>query len=231
MGYYIVSTFSQFNLGYQLRMGEDCVKWLIAKLMGFEKKARQFYYDDKRLQWDARLEYDFNQEIQCQICHKPFNTNHSDKVRDQDHVTGQYRVAAHKWCNICLSRTCKITVFFHNLRSYDSHFITMALKDFEVVEIRVIGHGMEKYLTLSLGKYLIFKDSLQFLGSSLDTLAKNLLKTGLESFKHLSRKLIGTEAQEFRLIVRKGCTPTNTWTVGKRWTSCNSHPRRRSTRS
>ena len=53
----------------------------------------------------------------------------------------------------------------------------MALKDFEGVEIRVIGQGMEKYMTLSLGKYLVFKDSLQFLGSSLATLAKNLLKT------------------------------------------------------
>ena len=33
----------------------------------------------------------------------------------------------------------------------------MALKDFEGVEIRVIGQGMEKYLILSLGKYLVFK--------------------------------------------------------------------------
>ena len=73
----------------------------------------------------------------------------------------------------------------------------MALKDFEGVEIRIIGQGMEKYLTISLGKYLFFKDSLQFLGSSLATLAKNLLKTGLDSFKHLSRKFPGTEAQEF----------------------------------
>ena len=75
------------------------------------------------------------------------------------------------------------------------------------MEIRVIGQGMEKYLTLSLGKYLVFKDSLQFLGSSLATLAKNLLKTGLESFKHLTRQFLGTEAQEFRLLVRKGVYP------------------------
>ena len=66
---------------------------------------------------------------------------------------------------------------------------------------------MEKYLTLSLGKYLVFKDSLQFLGSSLATLAKNLLKTGLESFKHLTRQFLGTEAQEFRLLLRKGVYP------------------------
>ena len=82
--------------------------------MGFEKKAMQFYYDDKRLQWDARLAYEFNYDTQCHICHKPFNTNHSDKVRDHDHVTGQYRGAAHKWGNIRLRRACKIPIFFHN---------------------------------------------------------------------------------------------------------------------
>ena len=71
----------------------------------------------------------------------------------------------------------------------------------------MIGQGMEKYLTLSLGKYLVFKDSLQFLVSSLATIAKNLLKRGLESFKNLSRKFIGTEAREFRLHVRKGVYP------------------------
>ena len=49
-----------------------------------------------------------------------------------------------------------------------------------------------------------FKDSLQFLGSSLATLAKNLLKMGLESFNHHSRMFIGVEAWEFRLLVRKG---------------------------
>ena len=159
------------------------------------------------MQWDARLAYEYNYEILCHICHKPFNTNHADKVRDNEHVTGKYRGAAHKWCNIRLRRTCKIPVFFHNFRGYDSHFITLALKDFEGVEIRVIGQGMEKYLTLSLGKYLVFKDSLQFLGSSLATLAKNLLKTGLESFKHLTRQFLGTEAREFRLLVRKGVYP------------------------
>ena len=107
----------------------------------------------------------------------------------------------------------------------------MALKDFEGVEIQVIGQGMEKYLTLSLGKYLVFKDSLQFLGPTLATLAKNLLKTGLESFKHLTRHFLGVEAREFRLLVRKGCIRMSIWIAGRRWTSSNSHPRRHSTRS
>ena len=39
----------------------------------------------------------------------------------------------------------------------------MAMKEFTGRDIKVIGQRMVKCLTLSLGKYLVFKDSLQFL--------------------------------------------------------------------
>ena len=84
---------------------------------------------------------------------------------------GNYRGPSHKGCNLSLRPICKIPVFLQNLRSYDSNFITMALKDFEGVEIRVIGQGIEKFLLLPLGKYLVFKCCLHFLGSSIATLA------------------------------------------------------------
>ena len=69
-----------------------------------------------------------------------------------------------------MRQTSKIPVFFQNFRGYDSHFIAMALKDFPGEDIKVIAYGIEKYLALSLGKYITFKDSYQFLGSSLATL-------------------------------------------------------------
>ena len=67
-----------------------------------------------------------------------------------------------------------------NFMRYDSHFIAMALQDFAGVDTKVSGQGMEKYLTVSLGKFIIFKDSYQFIRSSLATLPKKLQKTGLE---------------------------------------------------
>ena len=67
---------------------------------------------------------------------------------------------------------------------------------------------MEKYLTLSLHKNLVFKDSLQFLDWRLATLTKNHFKTGLESFKHLSRMFIGVDAGEFFLLNCKGVKPS-----------------------
>ena len=66
---------------------------------------------------------------------------------------------------------------------------------------------MEKYLTHSLGKYLIFKDSLQFLASSLATLAKYLEKTGLESFFRLRKRFHGFESDDIRLLAQKGVYP------------------------
>ena len=49
-------------------------------------------------------------------------------------------------------------------------------------EIRVIGQGMQKILTITLGKHIVFKDSLHFMGASLQTLGSNLLKDGFDKF-------------------------------------------------
>ena len=48
------------------------------------------------------------------------------RVRDHCHITGKYRGSAHQDCNLKLKikpEEIKIPVIFHNLRSYDSHFI------------------------------------------------------------------------------------------------------------
>ena len=65
------------------------------------------------------LAYSYKHEIHCHICRKPFETNHTDTVRDQDQVTGQYQRAAHKWCNLRVLCTSKINGFFHNILGYD----------------------------------------------------------------------------------------------------------------
>ena len=66
---------------------------------------------------------------------------------------------------------------------------------------------MEKYLTRSLGKYLVFKDSLQFLGSSLQTLVTNLAKGGVDQFLNLKKRFPDENDEGLRLIVRKGGYP------------------------
>ena len=74
-------------------------------------------------------------------------------------------------------------------------------------DIAVIGQGMEKYLTLSIGKYLVFKNSLQFLGTSHSTRPQNLLMGGVEQFRQLKAQNPTISDDKLQLLVRKGVYP------------------------
>ena len=45
------------------------------------------------------------------------------KVKNHDHIIGEYRGSVHQDCNLNFNRSIKITVMFHNLENYDSHLI------------------------------------------------------------------------------------------------------------
>ena len=66
-----------------------------------------------------------------------------ENVRDDCHVTGKFRGAAHWGCNINFQFTEKVSVIFHNLRGYDSHLIFNELDKFNI-KISVIPNGLEK---------------------------------------------------------------------------------------
>ena len=73
---------------------------------------------------------------ECWICDGPFE-DYSDgdthglwKVKDHDHITGEYRGAAHSKCNLLLridAYHTPIPVFFHNLKNYDAHHLMSAV--------------------------------------------------------------------------------------------------------
>ena len=54
------------------------------------------------------------------------------------------------------------------------------------VKANVIPNGLEKYLTFTINKNVVFIDSMQFINSSLDALVKNLSDN---DFKHLSEEV------------------------------------------
>ena len=56
----------------------------------------------------------FQKSNNCWIC-KNFISNDEDKVRDQCQVTGKFRGAGHKSCNLNLQLTKKVPVIFHKL--------------------------------------------------------------------------------------------------------------------
>ena len=104
-----------------------------------------------------------------------------DKVRDNCHVTGRFRGAAHNKCNINLRLPRKLPIIFHNLQGYDGHIIFKELNNFDV-DIAVIPKRIDKYMNIIVNKHITLIDSLQFYNGSLDTLASNINN---EDFKHL----------------------------------------------
>ena len=63
---------------------------------------------------------------------------------------------------------------------------------------------MEKYMVLSWGDHIVFKDSYQFLTCSLEELASNLLKAGRGKFKQFLAEFQGQSAD---MLLRKGVYP------------------------
>jgi hypothetical protein len=138
------------------------------------------------------------------------------KVADHDHLTGQFRGAAHSSCNLKYKNPRFIPIFFHNLAGYDAHlFIKEFGKDNE--HIKLIQNTEEKYISFSkILKYdaldeehkpiingieLRFIDSFKFPSNSLDKLAKNLRKV---QFKELSKYF---PKEHLNLITKKLAHP------------------------
>ena len=132
----------------------------------------------------------------CWICNKLIENE--DKVRDHCHIIGKCRGAAHWNCNINLKVSKKLVVIFHNSRGYDSHLIFKELSKFNC-NIDVIPNGLEKYMSFSLNKNIVFIDSMLFMNSSLDKLVKNL-----NDFKYLSNVF---KDERLKLVTKKGIHP------------------------
>ena len=140
-------------------------------------------------------EHLFQQSNSCWIC-KKLIANDEEKVRDHCHITGRFRGAAHRNCDINSQLTKKVPVIFHNLRGYNSHLIFNELGKFDV-KISVITNGLEKYMAFFKKKNLELIDSMQFMNSSLDKLIKNLSDEDSEYFS----------SENLELLKQKGAYP------------------------
>ena len=67
----------------------------------------------------------------CYICKKEFSTNNEKyyKVKYHCHYTEKYEAAAHKICNLRYKIPMEISVVFHNVSKYDSHFVIKDLAE------------------------------------------------------------------------------------------------------
>merc|ERR1712208_46795 len=146
-------------------------------------------------------------------------------VRDHCHFTGEFRGAAHNHCNRQFRKAFKIPVFFHNMKGYDGHILFSNLAKLKLKNPpKVIAQSLEKFMSIKLGT-LEFKDSLEFLNSSLEKLVKNLKDKGLKEDKSIKDTFPSTYAyfkkdwnhideNAFELLTRKGVYPyeyMNSW--------------------
>ena len=180
---YTNCSFDKSNNKLSYYRGEDCMKRFCKDLKDHATKITDF---KNKIMTPLTKEEDddYNKENICYICKKEFN---NDKVKDHCHFTGKYRGAAHNTCNLRYKIPKNIPVIFHNVSTYDYHFIITELAcEFEG-NFECLGENTEKYITFSVPikkriekknmdiTYKIkFIDSLRFMATSLSKLVDNL---------------------------------------------------------
>ena len=189
--YKLVCVDDKFSKDVVLYKGKNAVFKLIQCIFKEHEYCRNVmkkHFNKNLVMTDEQNEEFKNSNI-CWICGKLIEFN--DKVRDHCHITGKYRGCALENLTKILKLVKKVPVIFHNLKCYDSHLIFKELNKFNR-KISVIPNGLEKRMSFSLNRNIVFIDSMLFLSSSLDKLAKNLSS---EDFKYLSEEFSGEKLQ------------------------------------
>lgn len=184
VGYFFHCLYDQSKSFYASERGPSCVEWFVNELKNAAERVAQILNDVKPLKMTVMQEAAFWSQKNCHICEKEFNQTQL-RARDHSHITGEFRGAACVDCNLNYVESREIPVVFHNLSHYDSHFILQKLADGFPGDISIIPLNSEKYISFTktvknTGKKfrenvkLRFIDSLRFMASSLDELAKLL---------------------------------------------------------
>ena len=84
----------------------------------------------------------YNNSQICWTCEQELNM---DKLRDNCHVTGKFRGAAHNKSNINWRLPRKLPITFHNLQRYDGHITFKELNNFDLNTV-VFPKGIDKYM-------------------------------------------------------------------------------------
>ena len=115
------------------------------------------YPDVSDIQWYEGEEEAHEVATCCADCGKAFTTD-DVKVADHDHITGRYRRALHRSCNLSAGNKefgkseMFIPFLFHNLKGYDGHHIINAVgyDSLNNDELQVIATSSEKYLSFTI---------------------------------------------------------------------------------
>ena len=205
-----------------LYRGDDCMDVFCQKISEIENYIMDELTINNKMIITDEQQIEFDNSNQCYICNKEikFNDTKGCKVRDHNHLTGEYRGCAHNVCNLNFNyKDFKIPIFFHNLKNYDAHLIIKNAHKFEkTTKINVIAQNSEKFITFGFN-HIIFKDSFSFLSSSLDKLVKNnkyiagdndkmdMIKQWQNNFKFSNDSKYVNTIEDLDLLTEKGVYP------------------------
>jgi len=225
-GYKVVSHYDEYKQEYKTYRGPNAINKFLESLIEEEKYIVNILNRNEPMVITPAEKKKFKKATHCHICEKELE---NDKVRDHDHITGEYRGAAHSNCNINYNyKNVKIPVVFHNLRGYDSHLIMQEIGKY-AKDITVIPNTTEKYITFTMNR-LVFIDSIQFMNESLEKLAESLLgindknkeefpisyfiEKNIHRFSNLLEDFKNCSKEQIELLVQKGVYPydyMNSW--------------------
>ena len=153
--YKVVCQIDKYTKPIKSYRGENATKDFLTNLLKESEEIQDIMINKfkEKMKISKKQQNEFNRSTICHICNGKLSKK--DKVRDHCHITGEYRGAAHKICNLQFRISTKVPVVFHNLKGYDSHFIIQEIGEFDL-DISVIPTNSEKIYEFHLGEKPVF---------------------------------------------------------------------------
>ena len=185
-------------------IGDDAAEHFMTTLLDLEDKYLSYLKEggEKMIPLTQMQELRFAQTELCWICQTRLD---NDRVRDHDHITGEFISAAHNACNLARREPLKIITFAHNFSGYDSHLIVKELGKFShrMTNLGAIPLNTQKFKILRFNN-IIMLDSIAFLPDSLEKLVGTLTASN-HAFPFMSRRWPRKEQRD--VLLRKGIYP------------------------
>ena len=97
--YYVISSDPNFHEEPHLFRGPGCLEEFLDSITATSLRLKDSVVNGKPLVMSATDQAAFDAASDCYLCNTPFAPN-DKRHRDHNHITGDYREAAHARCNI-----------------------------------------------------------------------------------------------------------------------------------
>ena len=208
-GYVVVSPFSELRQPPKVYRGKDGAEKFVESMHQEYEKVADVLEGNliEKMIFTPEDAHNFANSSVCFFCNKTLNwdDNENPVVKDHCHISGKFRGAAHRGCNVNAPRQSKIYIYFHNAKGYDNHHIIEALAaDKKTKNIEVVGNTKEKYVQIRTKRFFIH-DSMAHLSTGLDELAESLKLKGEENFTFIREEFSSDD--QFRYGLQKLAYP------------------------